>query len=368
MNVFISNSTDIFAGGEDYVLILAKHLKQRGHHVWVSALPDHLLLKKCADAGIGTVPVLYSGMSRVFVVAAEVRSHLRALSIDVIHSNANYDRTVAGMATVWSHTRHIASVHSSHSIQHNITHWIRDRFGTDHFIADAETVKQILIDEDRIAPERVSVIPIGVEPTPPDVEREWRHRTRTAWGVAEGTIVIGNVARLVPFKGHRYLVDALATVVKENRNILCVVVGDGELIGDLQEQSRALGIEQYMRFLGFQDNLHELYPAFDVYCHSSLELKAEAFPLAILRALAAGLPVVATRVGGIGLMVQDGVSGHLSPPENSSGLATALLSVINDARLRQSMGKASLELFKRNFQATTMAGRVEKVYLDVMQN
>ncbi len=367
MKVVLSNSTDIFAGGEDYVLILARHLARRGHLVWVSANPGHLLLRKCADAGIDTLPLLYSGMSRVFAVAAQLRSRLRSLSIDVVHSNANYDRTVAGIATAWSQTRHVASVHSSHSIQHNITHWLRNRFGTDHFIADADSVRSVLVTEDGIAAKRISIIPIGVEESRPDSVLEWRRRTRAAWGVSTDTIIIGNVARLVPFKGHHYLLEAIARCVNDHANVLCVIVGDGELMADLREQARTLQIAQFVRFMGFQDNLHELYPAFDIYCHASLDLEAEAFPLAILRALATGLPVVATRVGGIALMVQEGASGYLTRPQDGAAMAAALRSVIGDPHLRNSMGIASLELFRKSFDASTMAERVEEVYLDVIK-
>ncbi len=366
MNILLSNATDIFAGGEDYVLILAKYLKQRGHHVWVSANPGHLLLTKCTNANIDTVPVQYTGMSKVFSVANEVRAHLRRLSIEVIHSNANYDRTVAAIAATRLTTRHVASIHSAHSIEHNITHWLRNRFGTDHFIADADSVKDVLVRKDGIAQERITVVPIGVENFPTEDETKWRQQTRARWGVTPETCVIGNVARLVPFKGHRYLVEAIAAVVRSNKSALCVIIGDGELMTTLQEQARSLGIQENIRFLGFQDNLHELYPAFDVYCHSSVELEAEAFPLAILRALATGLPVVATRVGGIGLMVQEGVSGYLTPPDDSTALANGLLRVVNDQRLRQTMGKASFNLFKKSFHASAMAERVEQVYTQVI--
>jgi glycosyltransferase involved in cell wall biosynthesis len=131
----------------------------------------------------------------------------------------------------------------------------------------------------------------------------------------------------------------------------------------LKEQTKAAGIERFVRFLGFQDNLHELYPAFDIYCHSSLELEAEAFPLAILRALAAALPVVATRVGGIGAMVEEGRSGHLTPPEKPDELAGALRHLLVNADLRESMGQASFELFAQKFHARAMAERVEQVYV-----
>ena len=366
LNIFISNSTDIFAGGEDYVFILAKYLQQRGNRVWVSANPGHLLLTKCEGAGINTVPVLYKNMSHVFRAAAEVRTHLKQLSIDVIHSNANYDRTAAAIAAAWTTTRHVASVHSAHSIQHNITHWLRNNYGTDHFIADADAVQSVLVSEDHIAAERITVVPIGVENSPSDLESQWRERTRSRWNVPSDTLVIGNVARLVPFKGHRYLLDAMSKVVSEGMSILCVIIGDGELMEALQHQARALGIDRHTRFLGFQDNLHEIYPAFDLYCHSSLDLEAEAFPLAILRALASGLPVVATRVGGISLMVNEGVSGHLTPAEDSSALAAAILDLLKNSGRRRSMGRASFALFTRSFHASAMAERVEQVYRSVL--
>ncbi len=138
VNILLTNSTDIFAGGEDYVFILAKYLKHRGHRVWVSALPGHLLIDKCTQAGIDTLPVAYRGMGRVFSVAAVLRRAIREQAIDIVHSNANYDRTCAAIATAQTSALHVAGIHSNHSIQHNITHWLRNRHGTAHFKTDAD--------------------------------------------------------------------------------------------------------------------------------------------------------------------------------------------------------------------------------------
>lgn len=308
----------------------------------------------------------YTGMSRVLSVAAELRKELRNHAIDVIHSNANYDRTCAAIASARGSTRHVASVHSAHSIQHNLTHRLRNRYGTDHFIADAQAVKDVLVNEDKISASRITVIPIGVENDPEEFQAGARRKTRAILKVSPDTVVVGNVARLVPFKGHGILLQAVAEVVKTTAGVLFPIIGDGELMGTLQAQAKSLDIEKFVRFLGFKDDLHEWYPAFDVYCHSSLELAAEAFPLAILRALAAGLPVVCTRVGGIGLMVEDGVSGYLTKPEDSLALAAALLNVINNDALRRSMGSASFNLFQKEFHASAMAERVEHVYAEVL--
>jgi len=368
VNILLTNSTDIFAGGEDYVLILARYLALRGHRVMVSALPDHLLLQKCRERGIATIPVDYRGMSRVFSVGGKLRRAVKEHAIEVVHSNANYDRTCAALATAFTPVRHIAGIHSTHSIQHNVTHWLRNQWGTDHFITDAEAGKEVLVAVDGIARERITTVPIGIENDTPEFRARARRSTRQELGVGDRTLVIGNVARLVPFKGHRALLDTIALVVRENADLLFPVIGDGELLPLLQEQSRALGIEKFVRFMGFRDNLQDIYPAFDIYCHSSLEMAAEMFPIAILRALAAGLPVVCTNVGGIALMVEDGITGRLTKPGEPAALAAALVDVIRNPALRISMGQASFRLFEKNFHASAMAEKVEQVYRKTLQS
>jgi glycosyltransferase involved in cell wall biosynthesis len=367
VNILLTNATSIFAGGEDYVLILARYLQRRGHAVSVSALPDHLLLAKCAAAGIPVVPVEYRGMDRVFAVSAHLRREMRARAIQIVHSNANYDRTCAALATAWSPVCHVAGIHSTHSIQHNLTHWMRNRWGIDHFVTDADAGRDVLIAEDGIRADRITTVPIGIEDEPEDRRRTARVAARALLGVHEQTVVIGNVARLVPFKGHHDLLETIAEVVRHSRDVLFPIIGDGELLHTLQLQAQRLRIEQHVRFLGFQDNLHEWYPAFDIYCHSSLELAAEMFPIAILRALATSLPVVCTDVGGIALMVEQHVSGILVPPADPRALATALLGVINDGGLRERMGCAGHERFLQRFHAAAMAERMEQVYTNVRE-
>jgi glycosyltransferase involved in cell wall biosynthesis len=366
VNLLLSNSTDIFAGGEDYVLILAKYLGLRGHKVYVSALPGHLLLEKCAAAGIDTVPLEYKGMNRVFAVAAMLRKEMQKRAIQVVHSNANYDRTAAALAVPWTTIPHVAGVHSTHSIQHNITHWIRNHYGIDHFITDADAGKRVLIEEDGIDPERITTIPIGIENDPEEFRAACRLETRARLGIDERTIVIGNVARLVPFKGQRHLVDAAARLAHLHSNVLFLVIGDGELLTDLTKQAEDLGVSSSIRFLGFQDHLERWYPAFDVYCHTSLEMAAEMFPIAILRALAGGLPVVCTRVGGIAAMVDQEKNGFLVDPEDAGALTQALSTVVESAALRVTMGAASLDLFLRKYHASQMAERIERIYRQVI--
>jgi glycosyltransferase involved in cell wall biosynthesis len=362
LNILISNSTDIFGGGERYVLTLATHLKRRGHAVWVSARPDHLLLRKCNRHDIETIPINFTGMARVFAVASRLRHEMRERMIDVVHSNANYDRTCAALATAFTRSAHVATVHSAHSIQHNITHWLRNRYGIDHFIAVAEAVQDVLINEDRIAPGRITVVPNGVSPNDGERGEDLRREVRWRLGIAERTIVIGNVARLVPFKGHRYLLDAMATLVHRTGNVLVLIAGDGELRATLEEQVQERGIGDAVRFLGFQENVRELYHAFDIYCQPSIERAEEAFPIALLDAMATALPVVATRVGGIPSMVNDAATGFIVPPEQPAKLEEALLRLCTDPVLRERLGRGSYDLFRTRYNAERMTDKVEAIY------
>jgi glycosyltransferase involved in cell wall biosynthesis len=367
VKILLTNSTDIYAGGEDYVLTLAKNLAHRGHTVAVSALPGHLLLEKCRESGIMTVPVEYRGMNRVVAVALDLRKRLKDLGVEIVHSNANYDRTCAALAARLSRVRHVAGVHSTHSIQHNVTHWLRNRFGTDHFITDADAGKEVLVREDGIPPARITTVPIGIEDPDPAQSHLWRSATRSALGANPETPLVGNVARLVPFKGHRVLLDAVARVAGVFPDILFPIVGDGELLAELQAQVSRLGIERQVRFLGFRSDLDAIYPAFDIYCHSSLDLASEMFPIAILRALAAGLPVVCTNVGGIAAMVEEGLSGHLVRPDDPAALADALLDVLRSSDRRREMARNSRRLFEERYHAAVMAERVERVYRSLLE-
>ena len=362
MNVLLTDATDIFAGGEDYVLILGTHLARRGHNVWVSARPGHLLLRKCAEASLPVVPVAYGDMARVAGVSRVLRRELRDRSITIVHSNANYDRTCAALAAALTGTRHVAGIHSAHSIRHNVTHALRNRYGTAHFITDADAGREVLLREDRIPTAKVTTVPIGIDSDPPGTREEFRRATRRALGIGEGTVVVGNVARLVPFKGHRFLLEAASLVTKASPGVLFLIAGHGELEAELRGQASALGIAHAVRFLGFRDDLREVYPAFDIYCHSSIELASEMFPIAILRALASALPVVSTNVGGIAAMIEEGLSGYLTAPEDPAALARALIHLAGDPARRSALGRGSFALFERKYHAAAMAENVERVY------
>ena len=368
LKILLTNSSSIYGGGEFYVFELAQSLVGRGHSVWVSCRSDNLLLEKCKAAGIPVLPLDFPPKGQFPRFISALSDFLRTNGIQIIHSNTNYDRTAAAFASRFAGAAHVTNVHSFQSIQHNLTHWVRNHWMTDHVLVDGFCVKELLEREDRISPGKISVVYLGVQPDTMKHDEAFRGMVRREFGISDRETVIGNVARLVPFKGHSMLLRAFAEIVPKFPNARLMLVGDGELMGELRKQCESLGMMPQTIFAGFRDDLHAVYSAFDVYAHSSIEGGGETFPFAVLQALAQSLPVVVTRVGDVHAMVEEGKNGYVLPDGDPKSLAEKIAVLLSNPGRRSEMGKASLEILHRQFTLQRMTDAVEKVYRNVLQD
>ena len=368
LRVLLTNSTDIYGGGEFYVLELAKSLRERHHDVLVVCKPGNLLSKKCRDAGVPVHTIDFPAQGRLLSHILKLREVIRRHRSQIVHTNSNYDRTAGAFAARITGAVHITNVHSFHSLRYNPTHALRNALATDHYIVDGVCVKNLLVQKDGIAPKDISVVYLGVDPGTMRRDEALRAAIRKEFGIRETEIVIGNVARLVPFKGHEYLLRAFAEVQRENQETRLLLVGDGELSGRLADLAGNLGLTGRVVFAGFRDDLPAVYSAMDVYAHSSVEGGGETFPFAVLQALSQELPVVATRVGDVAEMVQEGVSGFLVPDMDPALLAQKLSLLCRDPALRLSMARQGRELLLSRFTTTLMVDAVENLYSSILKD
>lgn len=184
-------------------------------------------------------------------------------------------------------------------------------------------------------------------------------RKKEEIGIKDDQPVIGCVARLVPVKGHIYLIKAAKIVIDALPDVQFILAGDGELEMELKEFSRALGIESNIHFLGRRDDIPELLQIFDIFVLPSLN---EGMGRVILEAMAAGKPVIATRVGGIPEIVKDGITGILVPPENPDFLAEAIISLIKNRDLGEKFGLEGKMRLDSKFTSQAMVERIEQLY------
>jgi len=361
-SILITNASGIYAGGEYYALVLATELLSRGHRVAVSCRSDNLLFTKCAAAGVPTAPVEFPSSGGLAGCVSRLKEIVVREKIEIVHTNTNYDRTAGAIAARLAGARHIANIHSYHSISHNLTHWLRNRYWTDRFIVLGEGAREVLVREDGIPPEKISIARLGLDPESNRRSPELRERARKEFGIGEAEVLVGNVGRLVPFKGQEHLLGSFALLASAHPAARLMIVGDGELDEPLKRRARELALDGRVIFTGFRDDIPALYSAMDVYAHSSVEGGGETFPFAVLQALAYGLPMVVTRVGEVAAMVEEGVTGFGVPDRDEKIFADALGRLLGDTDLRASMGKEGRDLMMKKFTAAVMASAVEEAY------
>jgi glycosyltransferase involved in cell wall biosynthesis len=214
------------------------------------------------------------------------------------------------------------------------------RHRTDAAIAVSRSTRDFLVRQRFVPEDRVRLIWNGapLEDFAP-VSAERARRTREELGIPEGALVFGTIGRLNAQKGHRFLLDAAARVLPRVPASRALIVGDGDLMGELRRQAAGLGIADRVVFAGHRTEVPDLLGALDVFCISSLY---EGTPLALFEAMAAGRAIVSTAVDGCREVLEDGVNGILVPPAEVRALADGLERVLGDSALREALGRHAL--------------------------
>jgi glycosyltransferase involved in cell wall biosynthesis len=208
---------------------------------------------------------------------------------------------------------------------------------------------------------RTRVIRYGVDAAELRRESGARDGQRRDLGVSDDQILVGTVANLRATKGYPDLLEAAQAVVARVPNVRFVAAGRGPLEGALRRQADQLGLGGHFTFLGYRADAVRVMSAFDVFC---LPSHHEGLPIVLMEALALGLPIVATNVGGVGELVTDGVDAVLVPPAQPTRLADALVALVLDPERRAEMAAAGRERSDA-LDAPKAVHAVEAVYAEV---
>jgi glycosyltransferase involved in cell wall biosynthesis len=172
-------------------------------------------------------------------------------------------------------------------------------------------------------------------------------------------MVVGAACRLVDIKGLSDLIRAMALLSSEFLNLQLEIAGDGPELANLEEEVGRLSLTGLVRFLGWQRDLGPIFRSWDIFAMPSL---TEGFPMAALEAMAEGLPIVATNVGGLPELIEDGQTGYLVPPSDVEALAKGLRALILDPRRRQEMGTAGWRRTREHFSVERMVAETAAIY------
>ncbi len=230
----------------------------------------------------------------------------------------------------------------------------------DAIAAVSKNGKELWVKHARINPKKVRVIYNGVETAGFDRAGEVAVEIRKEFGIPLDARVIGVSAGLVPVKGHEYLLDALPDVLRPVPDAWLMLAGEGSMRDDLVRRAAALGIRDRVKFLGHRNDVMRIIHAYDVIALTSL---SESMPFSLLEGMSCGKPVVASAVGGVPELVDDGVTGYLVPPGDSGAIANALILALRDREKTARMGRAALERVRCLFSVEKMVRETVELML-----
>ena len=216
-------------------------------------------------------------------------------------------------------------------------------------------------------PSNTTVIHSGIDLHRFIEKAKQRTRKREELGIPPHALVIGYVGWLIPIKGVTYLISAMAKVAEKYPESLLVLVGKGDDKGEeefkLKEQVEKTGLEDKVRFLGWRSDVDEVMGCFDIFVLPSLN---EGMGRVLVEAMAAGLPIVASRVGGIPDLVKDGKNGLLVPPADAPALSKAISGLLADKKNRNRMGKAGKKMCL-DYSAEAMVEQIDDLYRELLK-
>ena len=211
-------------------------------------------------------------------------------------------------------------------------------------------------------PSQYAAVPLGFDLAPLLAAEGRRGELRAELQAGDAPLV-GIVARLVPIKAHEVFLAAAARVREARPDVRFLVVGDGERRADLEARALALGLGASVRFLGWRADLDRLYADLDVVALTS---RNEGSPVALIEAMAAGVPVVSTDVGGVADVVQHGVSGWLAPMDDAEAVARHVLAVLADPVAARAMGQQGRARVAATYDAGRLVRDIEELYTSLV--
>ena len=214
-----------------------------------------------------------------------------------------------------------------------------------------------------VNPNKIVTIHSGVNIDPFTKSSVNIEEKKRSLGLNPQGLVVGTVGWLLPIKGPVYLLKAMAEIWQSHPQIQLIYVGKGDLEEDVKKEAYRIGVSDKVAFLGWRDDIPEIMQVLDIFVLPSLN---EGMGRVLVEAMAAGRPIVASRVGGIPDLVKDGQNGFLVKPSDVSDLSFAIKKLLDDKKMREEMGKKGRALAK-DYSVEKMVDKIDALYTSLYQ-
>ncbi len=358
MRIVHTESSCGWGGQEIRILSEARGMIERGHEVVVVCPPTSGIFRAAPARGVPTIALpIYKKRPADFLA---LRRWLKqAGRIDIINTHSSTDSWLAALACATLpaappivRTRHV----SAPIAQNRATRWLYARAA--HIVTTGESLRRDAMAATGLPPERVTSVPTGIDTA---LYAPGERAAARAQLDLDGTApLLGIVATLRSWKGHRHLVEALAGLAPEVR---LAIVGDGPQRAALKTQAEELGLAERVVFAGNREDVPLWLQAFDVFALPSYA--NEGVPQALMQAMSAALPCVTTTAGAIGELARHEKTALIVPGQDVAALRTALQTLLADAALRARLGAAARVHVVAHHGRAAMLDRMEAIFRDV---
>ncbi len=355
-------------GAENIFRWLAWGLKQRGVDV-VAGIPrqnDRHRGENWIGPALDELGIAYEVFEKrgsAYTLFSNLRALIKRVRPDIVHSHLLDSNFYSSLASKTLRIPHISTEHGDVALMHGVSS--RAKFvmlsaASDAVICVAEGVRRLaarLV----LSPSKLRVIHNGVQFGDRPLST-----FRREYQIPDRAILVGSVGNLYPVKGHRYLIAAFARFLEVFPEAYLVLVGRGDEMGNLRSQVKDLRLpEDRVIFTGFRPDVPQVLAALDLYVQPSL---SEGFPVAVLEAMALGVPVVATGVGGLSEILGNNEHGLIVPPGSVEAIFHGLIETATRMDERKSRAARSMIYVRDQFSVERMTARYLETYREILKN
>jgi len=364
MNILYLTTHLNIGGISSYLLTLVKGMRREGENIYLASSGGELLEEfKEAGANFVSIPIKTKKEvhPKILISMLKLRRLIRERNIDIIHAHTRVTQVLACLLQKNTGIPFVSTCHGF--FKPRLSRRVFPCWG-DKVIAISEPVKDHLVGDLRIRQDCIRVVHNGI-----DVGRfkeskaKDNSKAKASLGL-EDVPVVGIIARLSDVKGHPFLIRAMKTVSEKIPAAQLLIVGSGKMLNELQDLVASLQMEDKIKFVPSVAQTPQALAAMDLFVMPSL---AEGLGLGLMEAMAAGLCVVGSSVGGIKDLIKDGQTGVLVKPKDTGGLSKAIIELLEDKEKRVVLGRRAYEFIAENFSQEKMVGLTRKVYQECVR-
>ncbi len=359
MRILFVNTYKDWGGDEKWTINIGKGLKAKGHFVVIGSRPGHETENRALEAGLEIFP-LDIGPDIAFWKIPEIKSYIKKQKFDVVVCVQNRDIKIAALAAKLAGTKLVLGRQALDAMKQRPYHKLAFTKFVDGIITNTQALKNLYMSYGWFKDNFIHPVHDGMEihENVADID------LRAMFDLPQDSAVLVGAGRIVHQKGYDLLIEVAKMAKERELNWRFIIVGEGQLEDELKQKASDLGVQEFIKFIGFRKDVMPIMKAADLFVLSS---RSESMTNVLREAMSVETACVATDVYGISELIEEGISGHIVPPESAEKIFDGIKYVLDNPELKAQIEKNSLKRIKAAFTMQRMIDEIEALLIRLLQ-